>query len=114
MFKRRRYIPEIASKDGRFRSFAERTANNAPLQGTASDVIKIAMNAIAARLRAEHFKSKMILQVHDELLFDGPKAEQEKLVKLVREEMEGAVQFKVPMDVSISAGPNWLEMEEVA
>lgn len=113
VFKRRRYIPEIASKDGRFRSFAERTATNAPLQGTASDVIKIAMNAIAAKLREEKFKSKMILQVHDELLFDGPKAEQAKLVKLVRQEMEGAVKFKVPMDVSIAAGPNWLEMEDV-
>jgi DNA polymerase-1 len=110
-FKRRRYIPEILSKDPRVRSFAERTATNAPLQGTASDIIKIAMNRIAEKLREGASRARMILQVHDELLFEVPKKELKKLVAMVRSEMQGAVSFKVPMDVSVKAGPNWLDME---
>ncbi|MGH7198611.1 MAG: DNA polymerase I, partial [Candidatus Omnitrophota bacterium] len=112
-FKRRRYIPEILSKDPRARSFAERTATNAPLQGTASDIIKIAMNRIAAKLRDGGLRSRMILQVHDELLFEVPKKELKKLVALARAEMQGAVSFKVPMQVSVKAGPNWLDMEDI-
>jgi len=112
-FKRRRYIPEIHSKDPRMKSFAERTAINAPLQGTASDIIKIAMNSIAEELRKKRFQSRMILQVHDELLFEGPKPELERLVDLVRNQMQNAVEFCVPMDVSVKTGPNWLDMKEI-
>ncbi len=112
-FKRRRYIPEISSKDPRFRSFAERTAINTPIQGTSSDVIKIAMKNVAARLATLGFKSRMIVQVHDELLFDVPKDELKKLTALVTAEMQGAVSFKIPMKVSVKAGPNWLDMEEI-
>ncbi|MBI3251707.1 MAG: DNA polymerase I [Candidatus Omnitrophica bacterium] len=112
-FDRRRYIPEIASRDPRLKSFAERTAINAPLQGTASDIIKIAMNRIAARLEKEGLRSRMILQVHDELLFEAPRSETRKLVGLVKEEMTGAAEFKVPMDVSVKAGPNWLDMNPI-
>ncbi len=112
-FKRRRYIPEIHSRDPRMKSFAERTAINAPIQGTASDIIKIAMNSIAEKLREKHFKSQMILQVHDELLLEGPKTELENLVELVRNQMQSAVEFCVPMDVSVKAGPNWLDMKEI-
>ena len=111
-FKRRRYIPEILSKDARLKSFAERTAINTPIQGTSSDVIKIAMNRIAERLKREKFEAKMILQVHDELLFEAPKPEQKELVAMAKCEMQGAVSFKVPMDVSVKVGPNWLDMEE--
>jgi DNA polymerase-1 len=112
-FKRRRYIPDILSRDPRARSFAERTATNAPLQGTASDIIKIAMNRIAEKLKGGAFDSRMILQVHDELLFEVPKKELKKLVSMARSEMQGAVSFKVPMQVSVKAGPNWLDMEDL-
>ncbi|MBI4352303.1 MAG: DNA polymerase I [Candidatus Omnitrophica bacterium] len=113
-FKRRRYIPEISSRDARLKSFAERTAINAPIQGTASDIIKIAMRRIAGRLEKEGFLSKMILQVHDELVFEAPREELGRLVPMVVQEMQGAVSFKVPLQVSVKAGPNWLEMEEIS
>ncbi|OIO39242.1 MAG: DNA polymerase I [Candidatus Omnitrophica bacterium CG1_02_49_16] len=112
-FKRRRYIPEILSKDIRMKKFAERTAINMPIQGTASDIIKIAMREISARLVKEKFKALMILQVHDELLFEVPNDELKDLIALVTQEMQGAVLFKVPIKVSVKAGPNWLDMVEV-
>ncbi|OIO38259.1 MAG: DNA polymerase I [Candidatus Omnitrophica bacterium CG1_02_49_16] len=112
-FKRRRYIPEILSKDIRMKKFAERTAINMPIQGTASDIIKIAMREIAEKLSGEKFASKMILQVHDELLFEVPKDELKDLVTLATREMQGAVAFDVPMKVSVKAGPNWLDMNEI-
>jgi len=112
-FKRRRYIPDILSKDVRARNFAERTAINAPLQGTASDIIKIAMRRVADRIAREGLRSKMILQVHDELLFEAPKKEMKDVVALANEEMSGAVKFKVPLKVSVKIGPNWLNMEEI-
>ena len=111
-FKRRRYIPDIVSKDPRARSFAERTATNAPIQGTASDIIKIAMIEIEKEIGREALRSRMILQVHDELLFDVPSAELSKMTELVREKMQGAVNFKVPMKVDVKVGPNWLDMKE--
>ena len=113
VFKRRRYIPEISSKDPRFKSFAERTAINMPLQGTASDVIKIAMNHLDAALKKKNLRSRMLLQVHDELLLEAPKKELEAVTALVRDKMQNAVSFLVPMDVSVKAGPNWLDMHEV-
>lgn len=113
VFGRRRYIPEIHSKDPRLKSFAERTATNAPLQGTAADLIKMAMVSIQAKIAAKKLDSRMVLQVHDELLFDGPKSELKELAPLVRRGMEGAAEFKVPLDVSVKAGPNWLDMEEI-
>jgi DNA polymerase-1 len=112
-FKRRRYIPEILSRDPRLKSFAERTAVNAPMQGTASDLIKIAMRAIAGKLEKERFESRMILQVHDELLFEAPRHELKKLAAMVSHQMQGAASFKVPLKVDVKAGPNWLDMEEV-
>lgn len=112
VFKRRRYIPEILSKDIRMKKFAERTAINMPIQGTASDIIKIAMREIAIKLVKEKFDSQMILQVHDELLFEAPKNEVNALVGLVTQEMQQAVSFKVPIKVSVKVGPNWLDMED--
>ncbi|MBI4432642.1 MAG: DNA polymerase I [Candidatus Omnitrophica bacterium] len=113
VFKRRRAIPEIQSANPRMKSFAERTAINAPIQGTASDIIKIAMTRIAARLHKEKSRYRMLLQVHDELLFEGPKKEMGPLAAMVVEEMEGSASFKVPMEVSVKAGPNWLDMKEI-
>jgi DNA polymerase-1 len=111
LFGRIRPIPEITSAQMQLRSFAERTALNSPLQGTAADLIKMAMIVIARRLREEEFAAKMILQVHDELLFEAPAKEKEKLEKLVRAEMEGVYELTVPLMVEISSGPNWRDLE---
>jgi len=93
------------------RNFAERTALNSPLQGTAADLIKLAMIAIHKRLREEKLDAKMILQVHDELLFEVPVKEKAALEKLVKEEMEGVYQLEVPLEVEVCTGPNWRDME---
>jgi DNA polymerase I len=111
LFGRIRPIPEINSPQAQLRSFAERTALNSPLQGTAADLIKLAMISIDERLAAEKFEAKMILQVHDELLFEAPPKEKSKLEKLVREEMEGVHKLAVPLVVEISSGPNWRDMD---
>ena len=111
LFGRIRPIPEISSPQAQLRSFAERTALNSPLQGTAADLIKLAMISIDRRLSAEKFEANMILQVHDELLFEAPPKEKSKLEKLVREEMEGVYQLAVPLVVEICSGPNWRDLE---
>jgi len=111
LFGRVRPIPEINSPQMQLRNFAERTALNSPLQGTAADIIKLAMIAIDRRLAAEKFEAKMILQVHDELLFEAPAKERPGLEKLVREEMEGAYKLAVPVVVEIGAGPNWRDLD---
>jgi DNA polymerase-1 len=111
LFGRIRPIPEISSPQAQLRSFAERTALNSPLQGTAADLIKLAMISIDRRLAAEKFEAKMILQVHDELLFEAPPKEKSKLEKLVREEMEGVYKLAVPLVVETCSGPNWRDLE---
>ena len=111
LFGRIRPISEINSPQMQLRNFAERTALNSPLQGTAADLIKLAMINIDARLADEKFEAKMILQVHDELLFEAPAKERAKLEKLVREEMEGVHKLAVPIVVEIAAGPNWRDLD---
>ena len=111
LFGRIRPIPEINSPQMQLRNFAERTALNSPLQGTAADLIKLAMIHIDRRLTEEKFEAKMILQVHDELLFEVPAKERGKLEKLVREEMEGVHKLAVPIVVEIGAGPNWRDLD---
>jgi DNA polymerase I len=111
LFGRIRPIPEISSPQAQLRSFAERTALNSPLQGTAADLIKLAMISIDRRLAAEKFEAKMILQVHDELLFEAPPKEKSKLEKLVRQEMEGVYKLAVPLVVGIYSGSNWRDLE---
>jgi DNA polymerase-1 len=106
---RRCAVPEIASKNGAVRGYAERNAINYPIQGSAADIIKLAMVRIHARLKAENLQAKMVLQVHDELVFDVPVAEQAAVEKLVREEMEHAVALDVPLSVDIGVGRNWCE-----
>jgi len=113
MFGRRRPIPEINSPQMNLRSFAERTALNTPIQGTAADLIKLAMIEVARRLREEKFKARMILQVHDELLFEAPPSEIEKLSALVRECMEECHPINVPLKVDLKTGPNWRDMKEI-
>jgi DNA polymerase-1 len=111
LFGRLRPIPEITSPQVQLRNFAERTALNSPLQGTAADLIKLAMIAIARRLREEKLQAKMILQVHDELLFEAPEKERKALQELVRKEMEGVYQLAVPLVVEIGVGPNWRDLD---
>jgi DNA polymerase-1 len=109
IFGRRRFIPELRDKNFNIRAFGERTAQNTPIQGSAADLIKIAMIHIAARLKKEELESTMLLQVHDELIFEAPPSELEPLKRLVKEEMEGAATLAVPLLVEIGTGPNWLE-----
>jgi len=111
LFGRIRPIPEINSPQVQLRNFAERTALNSPLQGTAADLIKLAMIAIDRRLREEKFEAKMILQVHDELLFEAPLKEREALQELIRDEMEHAHELAVPLVVEVCSGPNWRDLD---
>ena len=111
LFGRIRPITEITSPQVQLRNFAERTALNSPLQGTAADLIKMAMINIDKRLVEEKFEAKMILQVHDELLFEAPAKESSKLQKLVKEEMEGVYKLAVPIVVEIGIGPNWRDLD---
>jgi DNA polymerase-1 len=111
MFGRIRPIPEINSPQVQLRNFAERTALNSPLQGTAADLIKLAMIAIDDRLGREKFEAKMILQVHDELLFETPEKETQALTELVRDEMENVYKLAVPLVVEIGVGANWRDLE---
>ncbi|HID94803.1 MAG TPA: DNA polymerase I [Candidatus Latescibacteria bacterium] len=109
MLGRRRYLPEIGSTNNRVREFAERTAVNTPIQGTAADLIKMAMINIHRRLKEEELKTKMILQVHDELVFEVPRGELDVVRRLIVEEMEGALELSVPIKVDVGVGDNWLE-----
>jgi DNA polymerase-1 len=110
---RKRYIPEINSKNIAVRQFAQRQAVNTPIQGSASDLIKMAMVNIQDEIKKVGLRSKMVLQVHDELLFDLPRAELFSLVALARNKMEKGLKLDVPVIVDIKKGHNWLEMEEV-
>lgn len=109
IFKRKRYLPDINSHNAIVRSYAERNAINAPIQGSAADIIKVAMVRIYNRFEEEGLKSKMILQVHDELNFNVCQDEQEKVRQIVLEEMENAIQLQVPLIADCGEGKNWLE-----
>jgi DNA polymerase-1 len=106
---RRRYIPELREKNFSMRAFGERTAANSPIQGSAADLIKIAMIRIDEALRASGLEAKMLLQVHDELVFEAPGEEISRLTQLVKEQMENAAELSVPLVVDIGTGSNWLE-----
>ena len=111
LFGRVRQIPEINSPQANLRSFAERTAMNTPMQGAAADLIKLAMIELDRRLDAEGFESRMILQVHDELLFDAPEKEIPPLKELVKKVMEGVHTLRVPLAVDTKVGSNWRDMK---
>lgn len=109
IFGRRRYLPDINSKNGTVRSLAERNAVNAPIQGTSADIIKLAMINVARRLKKEGMQSRMVLQIHDELVFDAVVSEVNRLEEIVREEMENVMELSVPLTVECNHGNNWLE-----
>ena len=108
-YNRRRFIPEIASSNYNVRSFGERAAMNMPLQGTAADIIKIAMNNVYRRLKKEVSEAILILQVHDELIVDAPKCVEANVKRILEEEMTGAAQLSVQLSVNVSSGKNWFE-----
>jgi DNA polymerase-1 len=110
LFGRVRPIPDIESRNGNQRGFAERTAVNTPLQGTAADLIKLAMIAIDRKLTERKLKTRMVLQVHDELLFEVPVDETAEIEELVRTEMEGVVRLKVPLVADLGFGANWRDL----
>ena len=109
LFGRRRALPELASKNHNLRALGERMAMNTPIQGTAADVIKLAMVKVWRRLRAEGLAAKLILQVHDELIVEAPEAEAETVARILKEEMEGAVSYSVPLIADVGQGKTWLE-----
>ena len=109
IFGRRRYIPELRDRNFNIRAFGERTAANSPIQGSAADLIKIAMIRIDGALRARDMNSRMLLQVHDELVFEVPGPERDELMVLVKHEMENAARLSVPLVVDLGEGENWLE-----
>ena len=109
LFGRRRYLPDIEAHNANVRALAERNAVNAPIQGTSADIIKLAMIGVADRLREEGLRSRMVLQIHDELVFDALPEEVPALKALVKDVMENVIKLSVPLTVECSAGANWLE-----
>ena len=109
IFGRRRYLPDINSRNATVRALAERNAINAPIQGTSADIIKLAMINVADRLKSEGLQSRMVLQIHDELVFDAIPSEADLLKKIVTEEMENVISLSVPLTVECNHGNNWLE-----
>ncbi len=107
LLKRRRYLPELTSREEGVRQFAERTAINTPVQGSAADLIKLAMVRLEARLERERVPAAMILQVHDELVFEVDAAALDPAIAVIREEMEGVMALRVPLRVDVGSGPNW-------
>jgi len=111
LFNRRRYLPELSSDQENVRRFGERTAVNTPIQGTSSDIIKLAMIEVSSKLQGDDFDSRLLLQVHDDLLFECPEEELPRLSKMVRSAMEGVAALSVPLRVDIKVGENWGDME---
>ena len=109
LFGRRRYLPDIQAHNANVRALAERNAVNAPIQGTSADIIKLAMIGVAARMKEEGLRSRMVLQIHDELVFDALPEEVPALKALVKDVMENVIKLSVPLTVECSAGANWLE-----
>jgi DNA polymerase-1 len=108
LFGRRRYIPELKSNNYMVRKFGERVAMNTPIQGTAADIMKIAMINVYKRLKEEGLESKIVLQIHDELLVEAPIEEKEKVKEILVKEMENVYEFSVPLKVEAEEGKNWL------
>jgi len=113
LFGRRRWIPELQARNAALRGAGERMAINMPIQGTAADIVKIAMIRLYDRLMKHGTHARLLLQVHDELLLEVPKAELADIVAIVREEMEGAVKLDVPLTVDVKSGTDWESMTPI-
>ena len=112
LYGRRRWLPELKSANFQLRSFGQRAAMNAPIQGTAADIIKLAMVRVARRLQQEQMRTRLILQVHDELILETPREELERACALLKEEMEGAAQLKTPLVAEVSYGETWYDAKK--
>jgi DNA polymerase-1 len=112
LWERRRYLPELSSSNGMLRAFGERVARNMPIQGTAADIIKIAMVKVYNRLKAEKMEAKLVLQVHDELIVEAPENEIERAAKILSEEMENACQMKVRLRADVNIGKTWYDAKD--
>ncbi len=112
LFKRRRYLPELSSSNGMIRSFGERVARNMPIQGTAADIIKIAMIKVFNRLRNEYPEARLIMQVHDELMAEAPDKDAEAVARIIKEEMENAVSLSVKLEADTAIGKSWYEAKD--
>ncbi|MBR3627682.1 MAG: hypothetical protein IKN42_02405 [Elusimicrobia bacterium] len=108
-----RYIPEINSSNKQIVSFGERMALNTPVQGTSADIIKIAMINVSKKLKGQNLKSKILLQVHDDLLLEVPKEEENIVINMLKYEMEHAVKLDVPLLVEVKIGSNWADLKTV-
>ncbi|VAW14489.1 DNA polymerase I, partial [hydrothermal vent metagenome] len=113
LLNRRRYLPEILSKNNAIKNFAQRQAINTPVQGTAADLMKLAMINVHREMTAKEMKAKMLITVHDEIVLETPSSECEDLVKLLKENMENAMELSVPIKVSVKVGKNWLDMKDM-
>ena len=109
LLHRRRALPELKSSNFNLRAFGERVALNMPIQGTAADIIKLAMVRVHRRLKEEKLRARLIMQVHDELIVECPAAEQQQVERLLTEEMEGVFAMSVPLTAEAHSGKNWLE-----
>ena len=107
LYGRRRTLPELASSNFNVRSLGERMAMNTPIQGTAADIIKLAMVRVYRRLKAEGLRARLILQVHDELIVECPAEEKERAAKVLGEEMRGAAELRVPLSADVNSGTTW-------
>lgn len=112
LFGRRRYLPELSASNRNLVAFGERVARNMPIQGTSADIIKIAMVNVFRRLREEGLESRLILQVHDELIVEAPESEAEKAAALLREEMENACRMDVRLTADVHTGETWYDAKE--
>ena len=110
-FKRRRYIPELKSNNYMVRQFGSRVAMNMPIQGTAADIMKIAMIEVNKKLEEEKLNAKLILQIHDELLIECKIEEKEEVKKILKESMENAVKLSIPLEVEVSEADNWYDVK---
>ena len=109
LFGRRRYLADIDSRNANARALAERNAINAPIQGTAADIMKLAMVGVARRFKEEGIRSRITMQVHDEIVVDMVISEREHVERIVREEMEGAAKLSIPLTAECGVGANWLD-----
>ena len=109
VFGRRRYIPELTAQNGNMRAFGKRIAMNAPIQGAAADIMKMAMIKVNGRLKAEKLDAKIVMQVHDELVIEAKDEAVDEVKVILREEMENAAKLSIPLTVDVTSGKNWLE-----
>ena len=109
VFGRRRYIPELSAQNGNLRAFGKRIAMNAPIQGTAADIMKLAMIKVYNRLKAENLDARIVMQVHDELVVEAARSDAEQAKRILKEEMENVAELSIPLTVEVTSGVNWLE-----